>query len=446
MFLKTSCGTLLIFGLVGSRDPPAAEEADMFRERHRRFARRSLALAFLLGSVHPAAAADPCSPVMEWNQFALEATVTAGQGALPQVRSMAIVHASMHDAVNRITGAYRTYLPASPAPAGASPEAAAIGAAYYSLTALFAAQATVLAGKLGPSLAACGLSAADPGLAVGQAAAAAIVALRSTDGAVRAPYLYTAPGAGSPGVWVPVGPALAAAPWWGQVTPWVLTSGSQFRPDAPPALDSGRYTRDYNEVKALGALTNHARTWEQTQIAIFWDGSPSAIWNSVARGVIEARGLNLSSTARTLGLMYIAAADAGIACWDAKYTYNFWRPITAIQRGDEDGNDLTVPDAAWAPLLTTHQHPEYPSGHSTNSSAMATVLTLLFGNDPGVPIVATSPRNPTFPRLWTTFSEGVTEVVDARVYVGFHFRTSDQAGARLGRRVARFVVNHALAE
>ena len=160
--------------------------------------------------------------------------------------------------------------------------------------------------------------------------------------------------------------------------------------------------------------------------------------------VIAARGLDLSSAARTLALMYIAAADASIACFDAKYTYNFWRPITAIQNAAADGNDNTAPDPGWAPLITTHQHPEYPSGHSTNSSAMATALAMLFGDDPGVPIVATSPRNPSFPRLWTTFSQGVDEVLDARVYIGFHFRTSDTTGARLGRQVAHFVVKHTL--
>ena len=157
-------------------------------------------------------------------------------------------------------------------------------------------------------------------------------------------------------------------------------------------------------MKALGEKEGSARTPEQTNIAIFWDGSPSAIWNSVARGVIAARGLNLSSAARAFALMYIGAADARLVL-DARYTYNFWRPITAIRRADEDGNDNTVPDLTWEPLITTHQHPEYPSGHSTNSSAMATVLMLLFGDNPGVPIVATSPRNVEFPRVWTTFSE-----------------------------------------
>jgi hypothetical protein len=390
-----------------------------------------------------AAADDTCSPVLEWNQNALRATVTAAQGALPQIRSMAIVHASMHDGVNSITGAYETYRPAAAAPAGASPEAAAIAAASYALTKLFPAQGWD--SLLEPSLAACGLAVTDPGVSVGRAAAEAVLASRPADEVKNAVYdAYAAPGAGSPGVWVKVGAAAPVSPRWGQMTTWVIHSGSQFRPDAPPALDSGRYTRDFNEVKTLGALAGSARTPEQTNIAIFWDGSPSAIWNSVARGVIVARGLNLSSTARALALMYLSGADAGIACWDAKYTYNFWRPITAIQRAEEDGNDNTVADLTWQPLVTTHQHPEYPSGHSTNSSAMATALGLVFGDDPGVPIVATSPRNPAFPRFWTSFSQGVDEVLDARIYIGFHFRTADETGARLGRQVAHFVVTHAL--
>jgi hypothetical protein len=395
-------------------------------------------------SVSAARANDACSPVMEWNQFALEATVMAGQGALPQIRSLAIVHASVHDAVNVITGEYETYLAAGPAPAGASAEAAAVAAAHFVLTRLFPSQAPGLNTKRAGSLAGCLLSEADAGIGVGEAAAAAILALRATDGAAQASYPYTAPGAGLPGVWVVEGSAPVVAPGWGFVTPWVLNSGSQFRPDAPPALDSGRYARDYEEVKALGSLSGSARTWEQTQIAIFWDASPSAIWNGVARNVITARGLDLSSAARALALMFVAAADASIACWDAKYTHNFWRPITAIRNAADDGNPKTDPQADWQPLITTHQHPEYPSGHSTNSGAMAAVLAFLFGDDPGVPITAISPRNPSFPRSWTTFGEGVEEVISARVYTGFHFRTSDVVGARLGRQVAHFVVQHAL--
>jgi hypothetical protein len=407
---------------------------------------RALGVAF--GAVIALASAagasdDVCSPVLRWNLVALNATVSAGQGALPQIRSMAIVHAAMHDAVNAITGEYATYLTASGAPAGASPAAAAIAAAHRALTRLFGMQ-SFEAQRLA-SLAECGLTDADPGTAVGVAAANAIVDLRAQDHAAQATFPYTAPGAGQPGVWVAVdGSGPVVAPGWGKVTPWVLNSGSQFRPDAPPALDSGRYARDFNETKAYGAIDSTARSWAQTQIALFWNGSPSAIWNSVARGVIEQRGLDLSATARTLALMYVAAADASIACFDAKYTYNFWRPITAIQRADEDGNAATAPDLLWQPLIHTHQHPEYPSGHSTNSGAMAAVLGLLFGDEPGFLITATSPGNPSFPRSWTAFSQGIDEVLDARVYIGFHFRTSDDVGARLGRQVARFVVNHAL--
>ncbi len=403
------------------------------------------AAAVVVLSVATTAAADTCSPVMEWNQHALKATTMTlpPQGALVQIRTMAIVHASIHDAVNSITGQYGTYRPAAEPPAGASPDAAAIAAAHYALTRLFPTQGWDA--FLAPSLAACGLDETNPGVAVGRAAAAAVFASRpANEVADAAQNDYVAPGAGLPGVWVNTGAAPPASPKWGWMKTWVIETGSQFRPDPPPAPDSGRYARDFNEVKDFGrGEPNPLRAAEQTAIAVFWDGSPSAIWNSVARGVIAARGLDLSSTARAFALMYIAAADASIACWDAKYTYNFWRPITAIRRAAEDGNDATVDDATWQPLIATHPHPEYPSGHATNSGAMAAALTLLFGDDPGVPIVATSPRSSS-PHTWTTFSQGVDEVIDARIYTGFHFRTSDETVPRIGRQVAHFVVNHAL--
>jgi hypothetical protein len=191
-------------------------------------------------------------------------------------------------------------------------------------------------------------------------------------------------------------------------------------------------------------LTSLTRTDEQTEIARFWLASPAAIWNGVARQLIQARDLDLSASSRTLALMYLASADASIACWEAKYSFNFWRPITAIQNGDADDNVRTEPEPAWMPLVATPQHPEYLSGHSTNSSAMATVLKMLLGDEPGAPIVATSPTNPGFERQWATLSEGVEEVIEARIYAGIHYRTSDEDGAAVGRRVARFVVKHAL--
>jgi PAP2 superfamily protein len=402
---------------------------------------RAVMLSGLLLTAMPAAASDA---VMEWNQIALAASVTAAQGAVPQTRTMAIVHVSVHDAVNAITREYKTYLSPGRPHWHASPEAAAIAAAHAALVGLFPLQAPALNSARAASLAARGLTEADPGIEVGECAAAAILALRSTDGAAQAQLPYTAPGAGVPGVWVAVGTAPVVLPDWGNVTPWVLRSGSQFRPDAPPSLQSRRYARDYNEVRELGSINSLMRTSEQTEIGRFWTGSPSAIWNGVASQLIEARDLDLSATARVFALLYLAASDAGIACWDAKYTFNFWRPITAIRNGALDDNGQTIADPDWSPLFPTHQHPEYPSGHSTNSAAMATVLMLLFGDDPGVPIVATSPTNPGFERHWARLSEGIQDVIDARVYVGFHYRTSDEVGARVGRKVGRFVTNHTL--
>jgi hypothetical protein len=400
-------------------------------------------LAFLAAASTPARAADA---VMEWNQIALGSTVAAGQGPNPQARSMAIVQVSVHDAVNGITREYDTYLDIGRGPWDGSPEAAAIAAAHYALVNLFPAQAATLNAARAASLASRGLTDADAGVSFGQAVAAQILALRAVDGAAQAQFPYTAPGAGSPGVWVPLSAAPAVLPGWGNVTPWAIRSASQFEPDAPPSLQSRRYARDVNEVKEIGSIDSATRTAEQTEIARFWLASPSAIWNGVARSIIAARGLDLSSTARVFALMYLATADAGIACWHAKYVYNFWRPTTAIHNADGDDNDLTVPDPAWAPLFTPPQHPEYVSGHSTNSSAMATVLIMLFGDNPGVPVVANSPTNPNFPRVWPTFSEGIDEVIDARIFSGFHFRTSMERGSALGGKVGKFVVHHELRE
>jgi hypothetical protein len=381
--------------------------------------------------------------VTEWNQYAVTLTLSPASALAPvqQMRVMAIVQVAVHDAINGITGEYATYLSPGAAPENASPEAAAIAAAHHALRNLFAGQTASLDALYSASLAAHGLSAEDPGIEFGRSAAAAILASRANDHSAEAQYDYMAPGAGTPGVWVQLTSAPALLPGWGRVTPWVLQSGSQFRPDAPPALDSEQYARDYNEIKQIGVLNGSSRTEEQTQIARFWVASPTAIWNNVLSQVVATRTLDLSETARVFALLYLAAADASIACWDAKYTYNFWRPQPAIRGGDFDGNDLTAGDETWTPLINTPPHPEYPSGHATNSGAMAAILRLTFGDDPGEPIVVTLSG---ITRQWDTFSDGVQEVIDARVYSGIHFRNSDEVGARLGQQVARFVLTHTL--
>jgi hypothetical protein len=389
-------------------------------------------------------AAQADDAVLEWNQLALGATVTAGQGPLPQIRSMAIVHVSIHDAVNAITRNYGTYLDVDRPAWGASASAAAIGAAHRALVGLFPAQEAALNAARIASLARHGASASDPGLRLGEAVAAAILQRRTNDGAASAQFAYTAPGAGEPGVWVPIGTTQALLPGWGSVTPWVIRQASQFRPDGPPSLRSRRWARDYNEVKEIGSLTSATRTGEETEIARFWLASPTAIWNGVARSLIQARNLDLSSTARVLALVYLSAADASIVCWDAKYTFNFWRPQHAIRLGDLDDNDRTIGDATWAPLFPTPPHPDYLSGHTTNSGAMAAILRLVFGDEPGMAIVATSPTNPAYSREWESFSEGIEEVIDARIFSGIHYRTADEDGARVGRTVARYVMSQAL--
>ena len=391
--------------------------------------------------------AFPPDVIDEWNAEAARLSVRTASGLSPvqQTRAMAIVQVSVHDAVNGITGKYDTYLSPGEAPAGATPEAAAIAAAHQALRTLFnsTTDQAGLDAMFTASLNANNIPLSDPGIAYGQAAADAILAVRSNDGASAAQFVYSAPGAGLPGIWVPltIQPALLAG--WGSVTPWVLQSGSQFRPDAPPSLDSEEYARDYNEIKEIGAANSPTRTALQTQIATFWLASPVAIWNQPLRDLVATANFDISTRARTFALVHVAAADSSIACWEAKYYYNYWRPQPAIRRGSEDGNDATDADAAWAPLFTTPRHPEYPSGHTTNSTAMATVMEHIFGAEPVVPIRSTITG---ITREWNAFDQGLDEVIDARVFSGIHFRTADEVGSRHGSQVAQFVLNHALKE
>jgi PAP2 superfamily len=386
--------------------------------------------------------------VVEWNAIAISTALAVGQGPVPQTRSMAIVAVAVNDAVNAVTKQYPTYAATPTPPTGASADAAAIGAAHEALLLLYPGQASSLDDAVIASLSAHGLSVSDPGVGFGAAVAQAVFASRLSDGSTVAQFPYTAPGSGNPGVWVPTPPANLPAllPGWGFLQTWVLRSGSQFRPDAGPSLTSEEYARDFNEVKALGSLTSATRTAEQTNIARFWLTSAAVIWDAALRQVATARDLDTATAAHALALVNLAGADAAIACWDAKYAVNFWRPITAIRNADLDGNPNTAADPAWASLVPTPNFPEFVSGHTTISGAMGTMLALLFGDDPGMSITVTSPTNPGFVRTWSTFSQGIAEVIDARVWTGIHFRGSDVQGARIGRNVGRFVFKHGLRE
>src|SRR5213083_2046174 len=328
--------------------------------------------AFLIGTL---ANADV---VTEWNNAALDA-IRAGHSPPPIAsRSLAILHVSIYDAVNGIDRTHEPYLVQSFAPAGASREAAASAAAHEALVNLFPAakssfdalHAAILATvPNGPQKIA--------GIVWGEFVANQILAARANDG-WNATVLP--PGGSGPGVWVPTPPAFLPylLPQWGFVVPFGMSSSSQFRPPGPPSLDSQQYAADYDEVKELGAAVGSTRTAEQTEIALFWaDGAgtetPPGHWNTIAQIIADARGNTLEENARLFALLNISMADAAICAWDAKYTYHFWRPVTAIA--------FAEPELNWMPLLVTPPFPEYTSGHSTFSGAGATVLPLFYGTD-----------------------------------------------------------------
>jgi PAP2 superfamily len=384
--------------------------------------------------------------VIDWNIIATSAGPAAGKNPLEQSRIYAMTHTAIYDALNGIDRRYRPYAVDRRAEPGASPEAAVAAAAYGVLVELLPSQQATLKAAYDASLA--GIidgPAKDSGIAIGQAAAVAILALRSADGST-APMPYT-PGT-DPGDYQLTPPNFAPAvlPGWGNVTPFALTSGAQFR--LPPSkfldLTSNRYTDDYNEVKAIGDLNSATRTAEQSEIARFWyEGSPTG-WNRIARVVAAQRELDLWQNARLFGLLNFAMADGFIAGFDSKYHYDFWRPITAIRAGATDNNPATVADPAWMAFLVTPAAPDYPSTHSVLGAAAAEVLARFFGTD-AVSFTATSGAPfPGITRSFTSFSQAARENADSRIYAGIHFRTACRHGLSQGKQVGRYVFKHAL--
>ena len=380
--------------------------------------------------------------VTDWNPTTLQAAAAAGVNQRQQ-RVAAMVHAAMHDAVNSVAPQYEAYA-VHVSPSGeASIEAAAVQAAYGVLIRLLPWQATMLAGARSASLSQIPDGPAkEEGLAVGEAVAGQIVALRSTDGSdVDGTYTF---GSG-PGEYQRTPPTFGnpSVPAFRFVKPFVLKRGDQFRAEGPPSLDSDQWAADFNETKRLGSVNSAERTAEQTEIALC-DAEPSLpMWNRVARTVSAQGRTGLVENARLFALMNLAMVDANIACWDSKYTYRFWRPVTAIPLADTDGNDETVADPAWTPLRPTPLHPEYPSGHSCVSNAAAKVLTSFFGTHTAFS-TATSTCPAGVVRSYDSFHALADEVGDSRIYIGFHFRTSVRHGANLGRQVGHWTFHRFL--
>ncbi len=401
-----------------------------------------LALAGLAAC--PAARGDE---VTDWNDNMLDAIMTARVGAAPSSRITAMVQSAVFDAVN---GVYQRYTPVhvpAEAPPGASARAAAVQAAYGVLIKLFPAQQVTLDAQRAASLAALdddgdGIfgQSVERGLVWGQHVADEIWTWRNADGFSPAPPPFL--GSNETGVWrrTPPGFLAGATPQLAYTLPFAIDSAADFLPPGPPALGSARYAEDYREVQLMGHTNSPIRTADETLFCVFWTGNTPGFWNRAAVDVAVQHDLSLLEKARVLATMNVALADAVISCWNAKYTYVFWRPVTAIPLGETDGNDATAPDTTFTPLITTPNHPEYPSGHSSQSGAAAAVLAAFFGDDTEFSL--TSETTPGVTRYYTSFNEAAEEAGDARVFGGIHFRTACVDAKAMGERIANYVLQN----
>jgi len=381
--------------------------------------------------------------VQDWN--AIMQNTVSSQPPFPQARFAATTQLAVFEAVNAITRQYKPYLGTITAPSGASPEAAAIAAAYGVLSNYFPANAT-LNGAYAISLAAIPNSPGKAaGIATGQAAAAAMIAARANDGS--SPLEFFTPTSSQPGDWQFTPSCTSAGGLffnWQNMTPFGIPSVSQFRLGPPPALTSGRYTLAYDEVKALGAENSTERPQDRTNIALFYDVEiPVLIFNDAARQITTAKPRSLSENAHDFALINMAISDAAVATFYNKYLYNFWRPETAIHDAGNDGNNKTTPDPNFKPLIETPCFPSYPSAHGTLSNAARQVMEKIYGEGPFSITLSTSmPAGMTL--HYSSLDEITADISDARVYGGIHFRTDQDAGALLGTRIGDYIYEHNL--
>jgi hypothetical protein len=404
-------------------------------------------LAFTVLATVAVTRADAEDPIAAWNQIAEASVKTANHPPPVAALDFAIVHLAIYDAVESIDRRYHRYHTRVHGATG-SVTAAAAKAGHDVLVGLFPLQGPTLDSDYTNFLASNAINPLDPGIAVGTQAAAAMLALRANDGRFPLnppPYL----GNDAIGQWRPTPSLLPGppptlspglTPWVATVTPFTMKSDSQFRVDPPPRLTSKEWAEDYNEVDAIGSLTSAIRTAEQTEIAYFWDDNGPVLWQNALRYISRNYVSDIGDSARMYALAEASLADAQIACWDSKYHYNFWRPITAIRLGDQDGNRATEVDPDFQPLINTPNFPEYPSGHASISAAVSHVLRRFFGTDVlNFQMTTTNPDAVQKTRFFTRFSQAEDEVVDARVYSGIHYRSSDLTARAQGIRVANWV-------
>ena len=382
-------------------------------------------------------------PVLDWTALALDCIREDNTSPTLSTRNLAILHTAMYDAVNSITRTHQPYRFQLGAPAGASAEAAAVAAACEVMIELYPSF-DVWADELYGSwiAAAAHDSALTNGLSLGRAVAMQVLDSRRGDGAsTEVPYIPSS----EPGQWQRTWPFFRPplTPHWRYVTPFCLSEIESFVPGPPPALDSPEYAAALNEVKAIGGKESPLRTPEQSQIAVFWSdfiytAMPPGHWHEIAASIARDRGNTLAESARLFALLSRAQADAAIVCWEAKYRYNLWRPITAIQRADEDGNPETENDPAWDHYLVSPPFPAYVSGHSTFSKASAEVLTRCFGRD-AISFSARSDSLPGVQRSFQSLAACADEVGMSRIYGGIHFAFDDRAGKICGAKIGAYV-------
>lgn len=391
------------------------------------------AIAALLSvlALGPGARADT---VTDWNQTACEVVAKLGPGA-PGHRAMAVVQVAVFEAVNAIEPRYASYLQRVPAPPGTSVDAAIAAANRAVLVGLMPAEKAAVDAAYQAALKGLpdGAAKAD-GIAVGEKAAAQVLARAAADGA-NGPDNYQ--WQTTPGRYVPT--VIPAVPTWPRRKPWVLDSASQFRPGPPPALASETWARDLREVRELGGKNSTARTAAQTDIARFWEETRPLVYHPVLRSVAQMPGRTLAQNARLYAAASVAMDDALIAVFDAKYAYNFWRPITAIRTEHQAGGAKAEVDLGWTPFIATPMHPEYPCAHCVASGALGAVIRDELQGKPMPKLSSSSPTAPGAVREWDSIEAFMDEVRMARIYDGVHYRNSTVEGNKLGMSVGALV-------
>jgi hypothetical protein len=409
---------------------------------HSSFCKTLATAATLIGAVSPSLG----NVITEWDEKAL--TVVTSQASLggtnPYLaqRMMAVVHAAMFDAVNSIERRYRPLIVELPSQSNTSTskEAAAATAAAAVLATINPKTAEEIKAALATYLATIpdGLAKSD-GIKLGELVATKVLEARANDGC-EAPDAYRP--RTSPGVYVPT--AITFSSMWPDIKPFVISSASQFRPGPPISLESTEWANDYNELKDYGGNTSTKRTAQQTETARFWLVGPPVAYHPFVRQLATVKQMDVVDSARLMTLASVGLTDAIIAVLDAKYHYNFWRPITAIRNGDLDRNSATDREATWQPITPTPMHPEYPCAHCIQSGSVASVVKTVLGTEAIPEIVMTSTTAPGVTRRWSNMTALTDEIANARIWAGFHYRFSTRVGTDMGRQVGEYVAKNAM--